>query len=79
MLCLMACGILVPQPVHEPGPRVVKAPSPNHLSKREVSDFFQYTFSQYIFWFLWKNQQYVLYLRSLLKLLLICFRPLMPT
>ena len=36
----IAYGILIPQPEHEPGPWVVKAPSPNHLSKREVSDFF---------------------------------------
>ena len=75
----MVCGILVPQPEREPGSQVVKAPSPNHLSIREVSDFFQYTASQYIFWFLWENQQYVLYLRSLLKLIFTCFRLLMPT
>ena len=37
--CLLACRILVPQSGIEPGPRAVKAQSPNHWTTREFPYF----------------------------------------
>ena len=37
--CLMACGILVPQPGIKARPTTVKAPSPNHWTSREFPFF----------------------------------------
>ena len=41
---LMDCGILVPRPGIEPGPSVVKAWSPNHLTTGEFPTIFRYAF-----------------------------------
>ena len=41
---LMDCGILVPRPGIEPGPSVVKAWSPNHLTTGKFPTIFRYAF-----------------------------------